>query len=220
LIAQYSFQWAEAEAAYRKAIELNPRYPTAHHWYALLLAWQGRIPEAYAETDRAYRLDPTSPILNHLVGNIRLWARDLGGAVDAYKRTLEMAPDFRISHSNLGMAYAAQGKYSEALAEYDQGAPNFSEYLPVLTYVLAGRRADAQRLVEEMEQRAKREYVSPATRGLTWVALGEKDRGYALLAKACAEADWRLSDAKVDPLFDGLRAEPRFHEILKCIHLE
>jgi hypothetical protein len=67
---------------------------------------------------------------------------------------------------------------------------------------------------------AKREYVSAATRGLTWVALGEKDRGYALLAQACAEADWRLRDAKVNPLFDTLRAEPRFHELLKCIHLE
>jgi Tfp pilus assembly protein PilF len=63
LIAMFSFQWVEAEAAYRKAIELNPKYPTVHHWYALLLGWQGGIPEAYAETDRAHRLDPTSPIL-------------------------------------------------------------------------------------------------------------------------------------------------------------
>ena len=220
LIAQYSFQWAEAQEALRKAIELNPKYPTGHHWYALLLGMQGRIPEAYTETDRAYRLDPASPILSNLVGGTRLWARDFDGAVEAFKRTLETAPEFSVCHSMLGVAYAAQGKYTEALAEYDKGVPSYAEWHRGPTYVLAGRRSDAQRIVEEMEQRAKHEYVSPAARGMTWVALGDKDRGYALLTKACAENDWRLREAKVNPLFDSLRQEPRFHEILKCIHLE
>ncbi len=219
LIATFSFQWEEAEAAYRKAIELNPRYPTVHHWYALMLGWQGRIPEAYAETDRAYRLDPTSPILNHLVGLIRLYARDFDGAIDAFKKTLEMAPNFQVSRGRLGVIYELQGKYTEALAEYDQDAPRNREFLG-LTYVRAGRRADALRHLEEMEQRAKREYVSSAARGMTWVALGEKDRGYALLAKACVEKDRALVGAKVEPTFDTLRAEPRFHEVLKCVHLE
>ncbi len=189
LIAQSSYQWADAEGAFRRAIELNPRYPTAHHWYALVLAWQGRIPEAYAETDRAYRLDPTSPIINNLVGLTRLYGRDFDGAIEAFRKELEIAPDFGIiAHAGLGRLYAAQGKYSEALAEYAKSGGSLEGFRGV-TYVLAGRRADAQRLVEEMEQRAKREYVSPATRGLIWVALGEKDRGYALLAKAWAESD-------------------------------
>ncbi len=220
LIAQYWYKWADAEQSYRKAIELNPRYPTAHHWYALLLMFQGRIPEAYAETDRAYRLDPTSPIINNLVATTRMFGRDLDGAVEALRKTLEISPDFGVSHATLGEVHAVQGKYAEAFAEYDKGTPSFSEHFRGITYSLAGRRADAQRIVEEMEQRAKREYVSPAARGLIWVALGEKDRGYALLAKACAESDWRLRTMKVDPLLDSLRAEPRFHEMLKCIHLE
>jgi adenylate cyclase len=185
LIATFSFQWAEAEAAYRKAIEL----------------------------------DPTSPILNHLVGLIRLYARDFDGAIDAFKKTLEMAPNFQVSRGRLGVIYELQGKYTEALAEYDQDAPRNREFLG-LTYVRAGRRADALRHLQEMEQRAKREYVSPAARGMTWVALGEKDRGYALLAKACVEKDRALVGAKVEPTFDTLRAEPRFHEVLKCVHLE
>ncbi len=219
LIATFSFQWAEAEAAYRKAIELNPKYPTVHHWYALLLGWQGRIPEAYAETDRAYRLDPTSPILNHLVGLIRLYARDFDGAIDAFKKTLEMVPNFQVSHGRLAVIYELQGKYTEALAEYDQDAPRNREFLGV-TYVRAGRRSDAQRQLEEMEERAKREYVSPAARGVTWLALGEEERGYALLAQACADKDRALVGAKVEPLFDSFRADPRFHEVLKCVHLE
>jgi serine/threonine-protein kinase len=219
LIAFRSFQWADAEAECRKAIELNPRYPTAHHWLALFLGWQGRIPEAYAETDRAYRLDSTAPIVNNLVGVTRMIARDLDGAIEAFRKTIEIAPTFEVAHSNLGHVYAVQGRYTEAFSEYDQGVPGW-EFLRGVTYVLAGRRADAQRLVEEMEQRAKREYVSPAARGLIWVALGEKERGYALLANACAENDWRLRDIKVNPLYDSLQAEPRFHELLKCIHLE
>ena len=117
-------------------------------------------------------------------------------------------------------AGAAQGKYTEAFAEYDQARARYSEHFRVVTYALAGRQGDARRIIEEMEQRSKREYVSPAVRGLIWVALGEKDRGYALLGKACAERDWRLRDTKVEPTFDSLRAEPRFHEMLKCIHLE
>ena len=221
LIGMYSFQWAEADQEYRKAIELNPRYPTAHHWLALSLIYQGRIPEAYAETDRAYRLDPTSPILNNLVAGTRVYGGDLDGAIEAFRKTLEIAPDFGVSHAFLGVTYAAQGKYSEAFAEYDKAAYGEAEKLyRGLTYVLAGRQADAQRVVEELEQRAKREYASPAVRGLIWLALGERERGYALLAKACAELDTRLRDAKVNPLYDKLRAEPRFHEVLKCIHLE
>ncbi len=220
MIAQYSYQWADAEKAFRKAIELNPRYPTAHHWLAIMLTMEGRIHEAYVETDRAHRLDPTSPIMNNLVAVTRGHGRDFDGAIEAFKKVFEIAPDFGPSHALLGQVYAAQGKYTEAFAEYDKGTPSFSERFRGVTYVLAGRRADAQRIVEEMEQRAKREYVSAAARGLIWIGLGEKDRGYALLAKACAESDWRLRDTKVDPLLDSLRAEARFHEMLKCIHLE
>jgi len=221
VIAMQLFQWAEAEAAYRKAIELNPRLPTAHHWYALCLLYQGRIPEAYAETDRAHWLDPTSPILNNLVGITRAYARDFDGAVEALKKTIEMAPNFGPAHLNLGWVYAAQGRYTEAFAAYNQPVASDSvRELMGVTYVLAGRPADARRLIEEMEQRAKREYVSPAARGLIWVMLGERDRGYALLARACAESDWDLAGWKDGPLIDRLRAEPRWHEVLRCIHLE
>ena len=87
-------------------------------------------------------------------------------------------------------------------------------------YALSGRRAEALRLVSEMEERAKREYVSPAARGYIWLALGEKDKGYALLEKACAENDWRLRAAKVDPLYNSMRPDPRFQALLKCVHLE
>jgi adenylate cyclase len=162
---------------------------------------------------------PLRPSSNHLVGITRLYARDFDGAIEAFRKTLEMAPNFKVSHGRLGMIYELQAKYPEALAEYDQDVPRNRDFLGA-TYVRAGRRSDAERHLEEMEQRAKREYVSPAARGITWIMLGEKERGYALLAQACAEKDRDLVGAKVEPLFDSLREDPRFHEVLKCIHLE
>ena len=221
LVAFYSYQWAEAERALRKAIELNPRYPSAHHWLSLVLSSQGRLAEGYAEADRAYQLDPTSPIVNNLVGATRLEMRDFDGAVEAFRKAFEIAPAFSPSHGYLGEVYATQKRYAEAESEYDKCAmPGYSDRGRGVMYALAGRRADALRVLDQLEQRAKGGYASPTARGMIQIALGEKDRGYALLEQGCAENDWLLWDTKVDPLFESLRAEPRFHEILKCVHLE
>lgn len=99
-----------------------------------------------------------------------MYGRDLDGAIEAFRKAIEIAPTFEVAHSNLGVLFTIQGRYTDAFSEYDQGVPGWG-YLRGITYVLARRRADAQRLVEEMEQRAKREYVSPASRGLIWVLL-------------------------------------------------
>jgi tetratricopeptide (TPR) repeat protein len=150
-----------------------------------------------------------------------MYAGDLDGAIEAWRKTFEIAPDFGVSHGYLADLYAVQRKYAEAEAEYDKGSPRDRvERGRGIMYALAGRRADALRVVEQMTERAKRAYVSPAARGLIWVALGEKDRGYALLGQACAQSDWMLLEVKMDPLLESLRAEPRFHDLLKCIHLE
>ena len=222
LISTYLFDWAGAETEYRKAIQLKPAYPTVHHWYALLLSWQGRNQEALDEANEARRLDPTSLIINNLLGVVHLYGRDLEGAVRYYTRTLEMDPGFLISRAMLGGTYAAQGKYAEAEAEFEksQDLVNRTEGPRGVSYALSGRRADALRLVSGMEERASRGFVSPAARGYIWVALGEKDRGFALLEKACAETDWRLREAKVDPLYGSMRPDPRFQALLKCVHLE
>src|SRR5262249_41756379 len=216
-IAWFSFEWADAERAYRKAIELNPKYATAHHWYALLLSAQGRFPEAYAEADRAYRLDPGSPIINNLVASNRFWARDFDGAIEAYRKVFEIDPAFPVSHGFLGDLYVAQGRYAEADAEFDKGSPSLAERGRGVMYAQTGRRAEALRIVEQLEQRARRGYSWAAARGFILVALGEKDRGYDLLMRACAEKDYLLSDTKVEPLLDKMHADPRFHDLLKCL---
>ena len=221
-LSQYLFDWAGAEKELRKAIQLKPAYPSAHLWYALLLSYQGRNQEALDQANEARRLDPTSLIINNLLAAVRLFSGDLEGAVEYYKRTLEMDPGFQISHHALGWTYAAQGKYAEAETEFEKapGLVTRTEEPRGVAFALSGRRADALRLVSEMEERARRGYVSPAARGYIWLALGEKDKGYALLEKACAETDWRLREAKVNPLYVSLRSDPRFKALLKCIHLD
>jgi serine/threonine-protein kinase len=220
LIAWFSFEWADAERAYRKMIELNPNYAAAHHWYAILLSVQARFSEAYAEIDRAYRLDPGSPIINNLVAMNRYWARDFDGAIEAFRKAFEIDPAFPVSHGYLGDLYAAQGRYAAADAEFDKGSPSLAERGRGVMYAQTGRRAEALRIVEQVEQRARRGYSWPAVRGFILVALGEKDRGYDLLMQACAEKDWLLLDTKVEPLLDKMHPDPRFHDLLKCMHLE
>jgi len=221
LVALSSYQWADAEQALRKAIELNPRYASAHHWYAAALSNQGRHAEAYMEIDRAYRLDPGSPIINNNVGVTRYFAGDFDGAIEAFRKTLDIAPDFSPTHGYLAELYAVLRRYAEAEAEYARCTmPGYSERGRGVMYALSGQRAEALRLVEDLERRAKRDSVSATARGSIWIALGEKDRGYALLAQACAEVDPLFWDMKVDPLFEELRGDPRFHEVLKCFRLE
>jgi Flp pilus assembly protein TadD len=220
LIAMCDYDWATAERSLRKAMELKPEYPEAHHWYAVVLGATGRVREARAEAEQSVRLDPTSLIRNNVVAVTALWDRDLRAAEAGIRRTLEMDPGFAIAHSNLGDLYAIQGRYAEAEAELDKCLATFNQRDRGLVYALAGRREDALRMGEQLEQRAQREYVSPAARGLIWVALGEKERGYALLEKACEERSWMLSEAKVHPLYDFMRSDPQFKSLLKCLHLE
>ncbi len=220
VIALGEYDWLASERSLRRAMELKPEYPEAHHWLALTLGFTGRLREARSEAQQAVQLDPASLIRNNAVGVVALWDRDFRAAEAAFKRTLEMDPMFAPPHSFLGELYAAQGRYAEAETEVDKGGGSLRQKYLGLVYALAGRREDALRIVQQLEQRAEHEYVSAASRGFTWVALGEKERGYALLQKACAERTWLLRSVKVHPIYDFMRADPGFKSLLKCLNLE
>jgi len=219
-ICFYRYDWTGAERELTRSMELKPDYPTAHHWYSLVLAYSGRLAEARVEADRALQLDPTSLIINHNVGLIRHFDRDFQGAVAAYKKTLELEPAFRPTHTMLGWTYAALGRYAEAHAEYDLGPPVWSDWARGFTYAMAGQRSAALQVLKKLEADAEKEYQSPTTRGYIYLALGAFAPGYELLRQACAGNDFYLRQASIDPMLDSLRKDPRFHEILKCAHLE
>jgi tetratricopeptide (TPR) repeat protein len=136
---------------------------------------------------------------------------------------LEMDPGFNPVHANIATLYALQGKYAEALAEVDKmrEAPDiWLQGFRAWIYALSGRRSESLELVRGLEERSRREYFSHAGLGNLWMALNDKDRAFAHLMKACEQRDPGLGSVKVSPVFDAARADPRFQDLLRCVHLD
>jgi serine/threonine protein kinase/Tfp pilus assembly protein PilF len=214
----YDRDWASAEREYRRAIELNPNYPTAHQWYAVYLMSAGRFNEAVAENRRAQELDPLSLPINMTLGWVLLNARQYDQSAEQLRKTLEMDPNFLLAHHRLGLVYQQQGKYDEAMAEFKQ-VLNLSPGKPLgiatlaHAYALAGKRAEAQKGLAELQELSKQRYVSSFSIALIYAALGDKDQAFVWLDKADKERDANMARLEVDPRLDALRSDPRFADL-------
>lgn len=221
----YDRDWAAAERRYKRAIELNPNYPTAHQWYAVYLMSAGRFEEALAETRRALELDPLSLPINMTLGWVLLNARQYDQSAEQLRKTLEMDRTFVLAHHRLGVVYELQGKYNEAIAEFNQ-VVNLSAGKPLglaslgRAYALSGKRAEAQKLLAELQELSKQRYVSPVSIALIYAALGDKVQSFAWLEKADTAHDANLTRLKVDPRFDSLRSDPRFTDLMRRVGLQ
>jgi len=193
--------------------------------YSVVLRTQGRLEEARAESEQARQLDPTSLAINHTLAFNFVATREYGRAIEQMKKTLELDPSFQLPRIVLALVYAVQGRHGEAVAELKKLGP--ASELPA-SYAgsvggingMAGRRAEALRILAELEERSKLEYVPASARALIYIGLRDKDRAFAWLDKAYAERDWRLRELKVSPRFDSLRSDPRFTRLLKQMHLQ
>ena len=220
----YDWNWAEAGREYRRAIDLKPEYTPARQWYASLLAATGQTTEALAEAKRASDLDPFSPIIVSHPSWISYLSRDAEGTAVEARRALKLDPGFYPARRYLALAYDLQGKYNEALAEF-QNAITISRG-SVLSkaevghaYAKAGKRAEALRMIDELQHSTSERRVSPFHFALIYAGLGENDRAIEFLNKAVDERAERLVWLKVDPRFDGLRKDPRFNDLLRRIGL-
>jgi TolB-like protein/Flp pilus assembly protein TadD len=220
----YDRDWATAEREYKRAIELNPNYPTAHQWYAVYLMSAGRFDEAVAKNRRAQELDPLSLPINMTLGWVLLTARQNDQSVEQLRKTLEMDPNFALAHHRLGMAYEQQRKYEEAIAEFKQ-VINLTSGKPLgiaalsHAYAMSGQRAEAQKLLAELQEQSKVRFVSPTSVAVIFAALGDKDQAFAWLEKADRERDGILVRLKVDSRFDSLRSDPRFADLVRRVGL-
>jgi len=218
----YDHDFETAEREYKRAIELNPNYSTAHQWYGVYLMSLGRFDEALTQMRRAQELDPLSLPINMTLGWALIAARQTDQSIEQLRKTLEMDPNFVLAHHRLGMAYEQQGKYAEAIAEFKQ-VINLTSGKPLgvaalaRVYALAGQRADAQKLLGELQEQAKVRYVSPASIALVFAGLGEKDQALTWLDKAEKEHDGVIVRLKVDSRYDSLRSDPHFAEIVRRI---
>ncbi len=220
----YDWDFAGAEREFKRAIELNPNYATAHHWYANLLDYSGRKEEAKREILRAQQLDPLSLIISHTVGGVLLDAREYDQAIEQYKKTLEIDPNFPLTHEYLALAYGGKGRYEEAVAELNRAialAGRRSVYVANLGYIhaLSGKTAEANKMLEELMGRANAEYVSPYDIASVYAGLGEREKAFAWLEKAVQERDLAIISLKVDLYWDSLRADPHFADLLRRVGL-
>jgi serine/threonine-protein kinase len=225
--ANYDWDWPGAEREYKRAIELNPGYATAHQWYSEMLSWLGRHEEALAEIKRAQQLDPLSLIINTVSGRVLLLAGQNDLAIEQLRKTLEMDPNFAFAHYILGAAYLRKGAFAEAIAEF-QGAttlsPNITGYKAGLGYAYgrAGKSAEARKLLSELEELSRRRYVSWLDFEAIYAGLGEKDQAFAFLEKAYEQRDYRLVTGLVYmkvTVPDPWRSDPRFQDLLRRVGL-
>ncbi len=220
------WDWASAEKEFKRSIELNPKYSTAHHWYAFYLFFRARFDEAIAEMEKALELDPFSLIINCDFGWVLYYARQYDRAIEVLEKTLEMDPNFVSAHSFLGRVYLQKSMYKEALSEFQKekdpsrGWMQNVETLFGIAYMRTSKKKEAQQILDSMIERTKQEYVSPYHIALLCFTLGEDDLGFEWLDKAYKERDHWLLYLNAEPMFDTVRSDPRFTKLLKKIGLE
>ena len=211
--------WSGAEVDFKRAIELNPNHATAHHWYAEYLASVTRHDEAIAEIERAQELDPVSLIVHTEVGRHFYYARQYDRAIEQLRKAVEMDPNFARAHQYLGRTYVKKGMYEEAVAECQKAwqLDNTPRTLGFLgyAYAVSGKRAAAQKVIEELKGESKRRYVSPYWITVVYAGLGDTDGALEWLEKLYEERSGFLIFLKVEPIFDSLRSDPRFTDLLR-----
>jgi tetratricopeptide (TPR) repeat protein len=218
------FDWQLSESEFQRALDLNPGYANAHHWHAFNLMFLGRLDEALAEMEHARKLDPLSIIINANVGFVLYSARQWDRAIEAEQKFLELDPNSPDIHRYLGLALLQQGKYEEALSNLQRAVDlsgAYAEYAAELSYAYAaaGNRVRAQKILADLERRSHGEYVPSFSLAVAYTGLGEKAAALARLQSAVDEHCDLIPTLKVNPLFDTLRSEPRFTELLRRIRL-
>lgn len=220
----YDWKRQRAEQELRRAIELSPGYATAHQWLAEILAEDGMAEEADREIRLAEKLDPLSLVISADRGLLPYYRRDYQQAIRRYRATLAMDPAFLQARLGLGLAYLHGGEQEEGLDvlreanEMARGAPPTLSALGY-AYGLAGRAADARAVLEELLELRKERYISAFYVAGVYIGLGDRDRAFQWLDRACTERASLLRAIKVWPEFDPLRSDPRYAELLRCLHL-
>jgi TolB-like protein/DNA-binding winged helix-turn-helix (wHTH) protein/Flp pilus assembly protein TadD len=218
----FDWDFAAAEKEFRRAIELNPSYATAHHWYAWHLSLLGRNSEAISEMKKAKDLDPLSLIINADLAELYLIAHSYDESMQQSRRTIEMDANFALAHNQLAQAYLQKQMFNEAVAELQKaiqisgGSPTFTANL-ARTYAAMGRRNEAMGLLDDLKKHSSPGYSRASEIAAVYVALGDNDRAMTWLEKGYEE---RFNPGVLlRPGFDPIRADPRFQNLLRRIGL-
>ena len=224
IVQNYELDWQTAEKEFRRAIELNPNYATAHHWYAEHLMWRGRFDEALTESEQARRLDPLSMIIAADHGAILYYARRYDSAIQQFLAVRELDPHNQRSGLIIH-AYDEKGLFAEALADIEAHQPplgmNPPWYWSELAYAYgrSGQQAQARRALENLLELNRRQEVGAEAIIWAYIGVGDNEQAMAWLEKAYAQRSPALTYLKVDPRYDPLRGDPRFQDLLSRVGL-
>jgi TolB-like protein/Tfp pilus assembly protein PilF len=219
----YDWDWPAAEAGYKRAIELNPNYALAHHWYADYLSKMGRHAEAIASMERARVFDPLSLSTNAFVAFTYYRARQPDEAVRQGLQALDLDPSLPNGHWFLGLAYEGAGLAEKAVVEFDK-AVELSARSPLFVAALghgcalAGDVPRARSILDELKRRSTQRYVSPLDIAIVYAGMGDNDSAFAWLEKAYQGRVMRIQELP-QPTFDGLRSDARFAPLMQRIGL-
>ena len=222
IMAATDWNWQGAENEYRRAIELNPNYPTAHHWYGSQLLLQGRTDQGIQELKTAQQLDPLSLGINKDLAVGLIYARNYEKALQQCRKTLEIEPTFLVMATYMAQIYELQQNYTEATAEIEKAhaaAPEDAEIAYGLgqAYVLAGKKTEALKIASELNQPGKA--FLPKEAAYLYSLLGEKEQAIAILQKAADDHILAVAELNVDPRLAELRKDARAGQILQKIGL-
>ena len=218
----FDWDFDSAGKEFRRAIELNPGYATAHHWYAWHLSLLGRNEEAIAEMRKAESLDPLSLIINADLAELLLIAHFYDESIQQSRKVIEMDPNFAFAHNQLGQAYLPNHMPGEAVAELKTavqlsgGSPTSLANL-ARAYVAFGNRSEAEKILSDLKKRSNPDYSYSPEIAVIYVALGDKDQAMNWLEKGYG--DRFNPGVLLRPGFDALRSDPRFQNLVRRIGL-
>jgi serine/threonine-protein kinase len=222
VLTYFDWDWPEAEKHYLRALELNPHYVTARHRYSRYLSWLGRHEEAVDEARRARGLDPFSLQINTALAFALYHARRYGEAEVQARHVLRMDPTYPLANAVIGWCNEATDKYREAAEVFQTLIKSDRLFLAALAEVYArwGKVKEARQALAEMEEIRKTRYFPLSQIALVYAVLGDKDRAFTLLDRACDDRDNALTLLKIQSSWDGVRSDPRFAQLLVRLHFE
>jgi tetratricopeptide (TPR) repeat protein len=218
----FDWDWEGSEAEFKRAIELNPNYALAYHWYGELLLNLGRLDECIRQSYKAKELDPLSPTITFALARRLVYAGRAEPALKEAAIALELEPNLPLAHTALGNAYAQQRRFPEAIAEFEKAVrfsnsnPNFIADLGY-AYAVAGERAHAGKILNRLKEMSLTRYVPPYQLAAVYAGLGENRKALQELQTAYNERSPWMINLRVDPRFQHLRAEPEFVRLLKAL---
>jgi tetratricopeptide (TPR) repeat protein len=222
-VGRQSWQWAEAEREYKRAIELNPNYATAYHWYSIFLKGVGRFDESAAMIKRAREIDPLSSVIAMNISEMYQWQNDHQASIENSLKVIELDPNYSDAYTGLGRSYLKVGRSAEALANFEKGIEMSKRASVALAelgygYGVTGKRSEAIAIAKELEGKYARKESNGRYVAAVYAGLGDKDKAFEWLEKDFQQKE-DLTWTRWEIPYESLRNDPRYKDLLRRMNL-